>query len=66
MRLHKLRIVAYNINSLYSLEKRTSFNLFLKKNNPDIALISETNVTQRNNIDFANYKTFRTDKSEGK
>lgn len=64
MLLKKLRILTYNVNSLYSLEKRTAFNMFMKNNNPDIALISETKVTKRNNINVVGYKTFRQDKRE--
>lgn len=49
---------------MYSLVKRTTFNLFMKKNNPDIALISETNVTRKNNINIVGFKTFRQDKTD--
>lgn len=64
-RLKRLCIIAYNVNSLYALPRRAALSLFVKTNQPDIVLISETRLTYKNNLSLNGFSIFRSDGTNG-
>jgi hypothetical protein len=61
--ISQLKIITYNVNSIYSISKRISLNLFVRKFKPDILLLQETNLTTRNVISQNGYEVFQTPKN---
>ena len=55
-------VVAVNVNSLVSHEKRYTLLQFIEKQKPDIILISETKLKKRHKTQFADYAIYRTDR----
>lgn len=58
----KLKIIQLNANSIYSKSKRHQLKQLMIKHNPDIMLISETKLNNKNTVQFNGYKIYRTDR----
>lgn len=57
-----LKIILINANSLVSLVKRANFEHFIKCNNPDIILVTETKLNPRHKLNLQNYNIIRKDR----
>lgn len=57
-----IKVILINANSLISHAKRSIFNDFLNKNNPDIVLITETKLYPRLKVNFNNFDIIRKDR----
>lgn len=64
--MNELKVIQLNINSLVSKNKRTEFNLFLKKYKPQIVMLSETKLNKKHKLFFDGYKTLRNDRNTNK
>ena len=58
----ELRIIAVNVNSIITNEKRYGLLKFIEQNNPDILLLNETKLNPKHKITFENYSCIRTDR----
>lgn len=61
--LGSIKIASINSNSLVSHSKRFELLNFIEKHDIDIALVSETKLNHRHNLEFANYKMVRNDRT---
>lgn len=61
--LNLINIASINVNSLISLNKRYDLLNFALLNNLDIILISETKLSERYKLQFANYDFIRVDRN---
>lgn len=59
-----LKIVQLNVNSLRSKVKKIEFEQFLKKHSPDLIMLTETKLNEKNSISFHGYKIARNDRLE--
>lgn len=64
--MNELKVIQLNINSLVSKNKRTEFNLFLKKYKPQIVMLSETKLNKKHKLFFDGYKILRNDRNTNK
>lgn len=62
----KLNIVHINVNSLIKLDRRLELDNFLKTNNPDIVLLSETKLNIKHKLAFKDYHIVRKDRRNSK
>lgn len=62
--VHKLNIIAINVNSLINLGKRVDLELFITKHITDIALVSETKFKQIHKLKISGYDIIRNDRSK--
>ena len=58
----KLKIIAINVNSIVSHEKRRSFTPLIDQHDPDVVLIGETKLMLKHKLSFSNYNLIRTDR----
>lgn len=63
---HKLKFLAFNVNSLVSHSKRVQLNFLIKRHRPDIVLLSETKLNAKHKPRFANYDFIRNDRLSNK
>ena len=63
LKVKHLKIISINANSLISNQKRYSMLTLIKKETPDIVLISETKLNNRHKVHFKNYSMIRHDRS---
>ena len=61
-----IKLIAINVNSLVTNVRRHNLQKVLEKINPDIALISETKLSDRHKISFEKYKIHRDDRAANK
>lgn len=64
--MSKLKIICINVNSIIKIDRRYNLNDFLKNNEPDIALLSETKLNKFHKPTFKNYKIIRSDRENKK
>lgn len=62
--LPKLKLLAINVNSIVTNQKRYSLTNILKKYNPDVALLSETKLKQNHIVNFKDYNIVRNDRTD--
>ena len=60
--LKSLKIVAINVNSIITNQRRYNLLKLLNKENPDLALISETKLNKIHKVQFKNYNIVRRDR----
>ena len=60
--INKLKIISVNTNSIISNKKRDELLTFIKKQNPEILLLSETKLNKNHKISFKDYNIIRTDR----
>ena len=60
----ELKIAAINVNSLIAHSRRLETYEFIKKNNLDVLLLSETKLSNRYNVQFTEYNIIRTDRPD--
>lgn len=61
--LPKLKLLnVINVNSIVTNQKRLSLNNILKKQKPDVVLLSETKLKQNHVLNFKDYKIIRSDR----
>lgn len=58
----QIKIIALNINSLISNQKRANLLQLTKKLNPDIILLGETKLNSRHKISYTQFTIHRTDR----
>lgn len=61
----RLKIIELNTRSIVSLRRRHELNSFLKSNNPDVALLCETNLQEKHRVKFQNYCFVRSNRLPG-
>lgn len=59
-----LIIVQSNVNSLQSKVKKIEFEQFLKKHSPDLIMLTENKLNEKNSVSFHGYKIVRNDRLE--
>jgi hypothetical protein len=64
--IKQLKIITYNVNSIYSIYKRVALNLFVKNRKPDILFLQETNLSERNILSQDGYEAFQTSRSDSR
>lgn len=60
--INKLKIIAVNVNSIITNQRRASLMDMTKKENPDLILLGETKISAFHKIQFANYNFIRRDR----
>lgn len=56
------KIIALNVNSIYTIQRRDAIADFLNLHNPQMLLLSETKLTQKCRVSFAGYTCVRNDR----
>lgn len=62
----QIKIIAINVNSVISNEKRNYLLEFTNLHKPDIILLSETKLNNRHRLEFENYSMIRTNRPHSK
>lgn len=57
-----LRIIAINVNSIVSLHKRNDLEDFIRRQKPDLLLVSETKLTPKHKMAIQGYTIIRRDR----
>lgn len=57
-----LKIIALNVNSIVTSNRRVKLEYFLQSHKPDIMLLSETKLNMKNKIRFPSYCVYRNDR----
>lgn len=60
-----MRIIAINVNSIITNQRRATLVEFVKKENLDIALLGETKLNPKHVLSFKNYNLIRNDYLKG-
>lgn len=60
------KIAAINVNSITSLSRKLNLEMFLKQNNIDICLLSETKTYKSETIEITNYMTLINNRNENR
>lgn len=63
---NSVKIIALNVNSLISTQKKHSLKVFLDEQKPEVIMLSETNLSPNHNITYKNYNIIRNDKTNEK
>lgn len=58
----RLHVVALNVNSIYTIQRRGTLFDFLAEHKPDLLLVSETKLRPENNLCFPGYSFVRNDR----
>lgn len=61
---NKLSIIAVNVNSIITHQKRNELLDLTKKHNPDVVCLSETKLNKNHQMSFKNYKFIRRDRAD--
>ena len=64
LEINKINIIAINVNSLISIQRRLEIINFIKIHKPDILLISETKLDKRHKIVIDDYNIIRKDRDK--
>lgn len=61
---NKFKIIQLNVNSLQSKPKKREFEQFPNKHSPDLVMLTETKLNEKNSVSFDGYKIIRNDRTE--
>lgn len=61
LRLDKLNIIALNVNSIISHQRRHNLQVFVNDHNPDVMLLSETRLRHTHKLCYKHYTLIRSD-----
>lgn len=64
--MSELKILTLNVNSIAGTTRRHLLDQFLKENNPDILLLTETHLNHHHKVSFTDYKIIRADRKDKK